>query len=98
MSDLNDARQPIVGKTWLVIQLMQGSTLTCHHSSLSHYAQINGKTVTDVHATEAGLVGELGEHHNLTFRGLRCLSSIGDMNYLKTEWKWLTTCHDSDKQ
>lgn len=91
MSDLDDARKLIAGKTWLVIQLMQGSTLTCHHSSRSHYAQINGKTVTEVHATEAGLVGELGEHHNFTFRGLKCLSSIGDMDYLKTEWKWLTT-------
>lgn len=88
---LKESRQFIAGKTWLVIQLMQGSTLTCHHSSRSHYAQINGKTVTDVHATEAGLVGELGEHHNFTFRGLKCMSSIGDMNYLKTEWKWLAT-------
>ena len=91
MSDLNEARQQIVGKTWLVIQLMQGSTLTCHHSSRSHYAQINGETVTDVHATEAGLVGDLCEHHNFTFRQLKCLSSIGDMNHLKTEWKWLAT-------
>ena len=88
---LKESRQFIAGKTWLVIQLMQGSTLTCHHSSRSHYAQINGKTVTDVHATEAGLVGELGEHHNFTFGGLKCMSSIGDMNYLKTEWKWLAT-------
>ena len=91
MAALDEARKMIAGKTWLVIQLMQGSTLTCHHSSRSHYAQINGTTVTEVHATEAGLVGELGEHHNFTFRGMKCLSSVGDMDYLKTEWKWLTT-------
>ena len=88
MSDLTDARRRLLGKTWLVVQLMQGSILTCHHSSRSHYAQIHGKTVTDVHATEADLAGELGKYHELTFRGLKCLSSVGDMGYLKVEWKW----------
>lgn len=89
MMDLNGARNLIAGKTWLVIQLMQGATLTCHHSPRSHHAEVNGKAVTEHHASEAGLVGELAEHHSLTFRQLKCLSSVGDIDYLKAEWKWM---------
>ena len=84
---LKESRQFIAGNTWLMIQLMQGATLTCHHSKKKHYAKINGVAVTDVHASEAGLAGELIERHRLTFRSMKCMSSVGDIDYLKAEWK-----------
>ena len=87
MSDFNEARKRIVGKTWLIIQLMQGAVLTCHHSSKRHYALINGRAVTETHPNEAGLVSELAEYHDTSFRNMDCLSSEGDMDLLITEWR-----------
>ena len=86
-SDKDIAREIIVGKTWLMLQLMQGATMVCHHSRGKHYAQINNKTITEIHPNEVSLVEELESYHGFTFRHLKCESSVGDMDYLKTEWK-----------
>ena len=88
-SDKYTAREIIVGMTWLKLQLMQGSTMVCHHSRGKHYAQINNKTITEIHPNEASLVEEFADYHCFTFRDLKCKSSVGDMDYLKTEWKWV---------
>ena len=88
MTDKDIAREMIVGNTWLKLQLMQGATMVCHHSRGKHYAQVNNKTITEIHPNEASLVEELEEYHCLTFRHLNCELSIGDMDHLKTEWKW----------
>lgn len=87
-SDKDIAREIIVGKTWLMLQLMQGSTMVCHHSRGKHYAQVGNKTITEIHPNEVSLVEELADYHGFTFRHLKCESSVGDMDYLKTEWKW----------
>ena len=87
MRDFNEARKRIAGETWLMIQLMQGAVLTCHHSSKCHYAKINGKIVTETHPNEAELVYELAEHHGTSFRNMDCISSEGDMDLLITEWR-----------
>ena len=86
-NDKDIAREIIVGKTWLMLQLMQGATMVCHHSRGKHYAQINNKTITEIHPNEVSLVEELESYHGFTFRHLKCESSVGDMDYLKTEWK-----------
>lgn len=84
-----EARQRVIaGKTWLVVQLMQGARLLCHHSEKRHFAEIGGKVVTEVHSSEIGLAGELFDHHDLEFRQLNFSSSIGDMQNLTTEWIW----------
>jgi len=56
---VQDSRERIIGKTWLTLQLMQGSTLTCHHQPKRHFAKIGKIIVTEEHESEAGLVGEL---------------------------------------
>jgi len=89
MTDKDIAREIIVGNTWLKLQLMQGSTIVCHHYRGKHYAQVNNKTITEIHPNEASLVEEFADYHCFTFRDLKCESSIGDMDYLKTEWKWV---------
>ena len=87
--DLSEVRMRVIaGKTWLVVQLMQGSSLVCRHYNGRHFAEISGKAVTEEHASEAALAEELSEHHDLTFRMLNCKSSVGDIEYLRTEWKW----------
>lgn len=83
-----ESRERIFGMTFLVTQLMQGSTLTCHHQPKRHFAQIGKIIVTEEHESEAGLVGELIEFHGFTFRDLSCKSSVGDIDSLTAEWKW----------
>lgn len=85
---IQESRKRIVGKTWLMLQLMQGSTLTCHHQPKRHFAQIGKIIVTEEHESEAGLVGELIDFHGFTFRDLSCKSSVGDIDNLTTECKW----------
>ena len=89
MTDKDIAREIIFGKTWLMLQLMQGATMVCHHYRGKHYAQVNNKTVTEIHPNEASLVGELAGYHGFTFRDLKCESSVDYVDYLKTEWKWV---------
>ena len=84
---IQESRKCIAGKTWLMLQLMQGSTLTCHHQPKRHFAQIGNIIVTEEHESEAGLVGELIEFHGFTFRGLKCKSSVGYIDSLVAEWK-----------
>ena len=84
-----ECRKFIVGKTWLKIQLMQGSTLTCYHSKKSHFGSVAGKRVTDVHDSEAGLAMEMIEIHNTPFYDMQCMSSEGDDINLKVEWRLL---------
>ena len=87
---ITEARNRVIaGKTWLVVQLMQGSRLRCHHSPNNHFAEIGGKYVTETHQNEIALAEELSEHHDLTFRQLKCSSSEGDIKNLTTEWVWL---------
>lgn len=87
-----EARKPVMGKTWLVLQLMQGATLETIHAPRSHYAMVHGKAVTDIHGSEASLVGEIIDLHNFSFRDVRCVSSAEDQQgVLKTEWKWRST-------
>ena len=86
-SDKDTAREIIVGKTWLMLQLMQGATMVCHHSRGKHYAQINNKTITEIHPNEASLVEEFARYHGLTFRNLNCEATVGDIDDLKTEMK-----------
>lgn len=85
---VQESRKRIIGKTWLTLQLMQGSTLTCCHQPKRHFAKIGNIIVTEEHESEAGLVGELIEFHGFTFKGLKCKSSVGDIDNLTTEWKW----------
>ena len=82
-----ECRRFIVGKTWLKIQLMQGATLCCHHSRNKHFASIGDNAVTETHSSEIGLATEMEDLHGTPFRELKCLSSAGDMDYLKTEWR-----------
>ena len=84
---VQESRKRIIGKTWLTLQLMQGSTLTCHHQPKRHFAKIGNIIVTEEHESEAGLVGELIEFHGFTFRGLKCKSSVGYIDSLVAEWK-----------
>ena len=89
MVELSSIRNRVIaGKTWLVVQLMQGSTFVCHHHPRRHFAEIGGKTVTEEHSSEAGLCEELYKHHDLTFRMLSCQSSVENIDYLRVEWKW----------
>ena len=85
---VQECRERIIGKTWLTLQLMQGSTLTCHHQPKRHFAKIGKIIVTEEHESEAGLVGELIDFHGFTFRDLSCTSSVGDVDSLTTEWEW----------
>ena len=82
-----ECRRFIVGKTWLKIQLMQGATLCCHHYRNKHFASIGDNAVTEIHSGEIGLATEMEDIHCTPFRDLKCLSSAGDMDYLKTEWR-----------
>ena len=84
---IQESRKRIIGKTWLMLQLMQGSTLTCHHQPKRHFAKIGNIIVTEEHESEAGLVGELIDFHGFTFRDLSCKSSVGDIGNLTVEWK-----------
>ena len=81
-----ECRGLVVGKTWLKIQLMQGSILTCHHSPRSHFASVAGNRVTDIHGSEVGLAMEMIEIHNTPFYFMECTSSECDGVNLKTEW------------
>lgn len=54
---IQESRERIIGKTWLTLQLMQGSTLTCHHQPKRHFAKIGKIIVTEEHDSEAWLVG-----------------------------------------
>lgn len=85
---VQESRKRIIGKTWLTLQLMQGSTLTCHHQPKRHFAKIGKIIVTEEHESEVGLVGELIDFHDFTFRDLSCKSSVGDIDSLTAEWKW----------
>ena len=85
---VQESRKRIIGKTWLTLQLMQGSILTCHHQPKRHFAKIGKIIVTEEHESEAGLVGELIDFHDFTFRDLNCTSSVGDVDSLTTEWEW----------
>ena len=85
---IQESRKRIIGNTWLMLQLMQGSTLTCHHQPKRHFAKIGKIIVTEEHESEAGLVGELIDFHGFTFRDLSCKSSIGGIGNLTVEWKW----------
>lgn len=82
-----ECRRFIVGKTWLKIQLMQGATLCCHHSRKKHFASIGDNAVTEIHSSEIGLATEMEDFHCAPFRDLKCLSSAGDMDCLKNEWR-----------
>ena len=84
---VTECRKFIVGKTWLKIQLMQGSILTCHHSPRRHFASIAVKRVTEVHAGEVGLAIEMIEIHNAPFYDMECTSSECDDINLKVEWR-----------
>ena len=84
---IKECREFIVGETWLKIQLMQGSILTCYHSPRSHFASVSGKRVTDIHGSEAELAMEMIEMHNAPFYDMECTSSDGDEQYLKAEWR-----------
>ena len=86
---IQECRRYIVGKTWLKIQLMQGSSLICHHSKGRHFASIAGRVVTETHESEIGLAEEMLDIHNTPFYDMQCLSSDGDEHYLKTEWRLL---------
>ena len=83
-----ESRERIFGMTFLVAQLMQGSTLTCHHQPKRHFAKIGKIIVTEEHESEASLVGELIDFHGFTFRDLSCKSLVGDIDSLTAEWKW----------
>ena len=85
---IQESRKRIIGNTWLMLQLMQGSTLTCHHQPKRHFAKIGEIIVTEEHESEAGLVGELIDFHGFTFRDLSCKSSVGDIDSLTAERKW----------
>lgn len=85
---VQESRKRIIGKTWLTLQLMQGSTLTCHHQPKRHFAKIGKIIVTEEHESEASLVGELIDLHGFTFRDLSCKSSVGGIDSLTAEWKW----------
>lgn len=85
---VQESRKRIIGKTWLMLQLMQGSTLTCHHQPKRHFAKIGKIVVTEEHESEAGLVGELIDFHDFTFRDLNCTSSVGDADILTAKWRW----------
>ena len=88
--EISEARKRVIaGKTWLVVQLMQGYKLRCHHSKNNHFAELNGKAVTEVHHSEITLAEELREHHDITFLDLKCYPSVGDIEKLATEWVWM---------